>query len=104
MNLLASAIYAKEVMIEWQGKISFRDPKNCTIFKLKMNGPPNSTVIHRFLGPYTFRPGRSFYFEGPSILPGILTAVFQRTVKRATRTIINGDGAFTLHACPDGFW
>ena len=39
MNLLASAIYAKEVMIEWQGKISFRDPKNCTVFKLKIYGP-----------------------------------------------------------------
>ena len=54
-----------------------------------------------FLVPYSFK---AVYFDGPYILPHYLTLVFQKTVKRVTRTIINGGGAFTLHVYPDGFW
>ena len=38
MNLLASAIYAKEVMIEWQGKISSTSSRKHTVFEWKING------------------------------------------------------------------
>ena len=54
-----------------------------------------------FLVPYSFK---AVYFDEPYILPHYLTLVFQKTVKRATQIIINGDDAFTLHVYPDGFW
>ena len=50
---------------------------------------------------------RTIYFQNrsrPFISSLNLTVQFQRTAKRATRTIINGDAAFTLHVYPDGFW
>ena len=102
MNLLASAIYAKEVMIEWQGKISFRPSINVrpSNWKYTILQTKRSSIV--FSDRILSVPDS--YFEGPYISPDNLTAVFQRTVKRGIRTIINGDVVFTLHACPDGFW
>ena len=76
MNLLASAIYAKEVMIEWQGNFSKMPLRNVS------RKPAEDT-----LEKYRF-----------------LTVTFQKIVRKATRTITNGDVVFTLHVCPDGFW
>ena len=78
MNLLASAIYAKEVMIEWQGNFS------------KM---PLRNVIRKWAE-------RSHLKKSADVL----TVIFQKIVRKATRTITNGDVVFILHVCPDGFW
>ena len=76
MNLLASAIYAKEVMIEWQGNFSKMPLRNVS-----------RKLVEDTLQKYRF-----------------LTVTFQKIVRKATRTITNGDVVFTLHVCRDGFW